>query len=122
MTTKNLTCIVCPMGCQLEVTLNDDGKIESITGNTCKRGYAYAETEFTHPTRTLTSTVKLVGSKSEKLLPVRTATPIPKQSLFEAMKQLNAVSVKVPVRVGDVVIADFIEKGTNLIATKTIEE
>ncbi|MCX7772918.1 MAG: hypothetical protein N2376_07385 [Clostridia bacterium] len=38
---KNLTCIVCPVGCSMEVTL-EEGKIVNIEGNTCKRGAEYA--------------------------------------------------------------------------------
>ena len=37
METRRLTCIVCPMGCQMEVTLQD-GVPVSVTGNTCPRG------------------------------------------------------------------------------------
>ena len=120
--TKNLTCIVCPMGCQLEIKLDPDGRVKDISGNTCKRGYNYAKTEFTNPTRTLTSTVKLTGSKTDRLLPVRTATPIPKPKLFEAMKLIDSLEVRVPVKSGEVVCADFIEKGVDLIACKTVEE
>ena len=122
LVTKNLTCIVCPMGCQLEVKLDKDGKVRDISGNSCKRGYNYANTEFTNPTRTLTSTVKLVGSKVDKFLPVRTAAPIPKPKLFEAMKLIDSLEVKVPVKRGDVVFADFIEKGVDLVACKTVVE
>ena len=120
--TKNLTCIVCPMGCQLEVKLDRDGRVKDISGNSCKRGYNYANTEFTNPTRTLTSTVRLVGSKTDKLLPVRTAEPIPKPKLFEAMKLIDSIEIKAPVKRGDVVFSDFVEKGIKLIACKTVGE
>lgn len=119
---KNLTCIVCPMGCQLEVKLDSEGNVTDISGNTCKRGYNYAKTEFTNPTRTLTSTVKLSGSKNDTLLPVRTASPIPKPKLFEAMKLIGELEVKAPVKRGEVVCADFIEKGIDLVACKTVED
>ena len=119
---KNLTCIVCPMGCQLEVKLDSEGNVTDISGNTCKRGYNYAKTEFTNPTRTLTSTVKLSGSRNDTLLPVRTASPIPKPKLFEAMKLIGELEVKAPVKRGEVVCADFVEKGIDLIACKTVED
>lgn len=119
---KNLTCIVCPMGCQLEVKLDSEGNVTDISGNTCKRGYNYAKTEFTNPTRTLTSTVKLSGSKNDTLLPVRTASPIPKPKLFEAMKLIGELEVKAPVKRGEVVCADFVEKGIDLVACKTVED
>ena len=55
--TKQLNCINCPLGCLLTVTL-EDGKITSVTGNTCPRGEKYAHQELTDPQRMLTSTVQ----------------------------------------------------------------
>lgn len=119
---KNLTCIVCPVGCQLEVTADESGKVSEIVGNTCKRGYDYAMTEFTDPRRTLTTTVRISGSKNDKFLPVRTSSPIPKPSLFKAMEKVNTIEVSAPVKVGDIVCADFIEDGINLVACKSIDK
>ena len=118
---KNLTCIVCPVGCRLEITMDAAGKIKDISGNTCKRGYDYAMTEFTDPRRTLTTTVKLTGSAADKFLPVRTSSPIPKPKLMEAMAIVNKLSASAPVKVGDVICADFIEKGIDLIACKNVD-
>jgi len=120
-TVKKLTCVVCPAGCPLEVTLAEDGSILSVTGNTCPRGKAYAESELTHPTRTLTTTVNL-NSAAERRLPVKTDKPIPKESLFAAMEAAMKITVSAPVKRGDVIAADFIEPGTNLIAGKTVEK
>lgn len=122
---KNITCTVCPIGCRLKVEMTDDGNtdngmIKEITGNSCKRGKAYANAEILNPVRTLTSTVKIHGVTNEKLLPVRTDSPIPKGKLFEAMKLIKAVDVNIPVKVGDVIIKDFINDGINLIACKSI--
>ena len=58
MDVKNLTCIGCPLGCQLQVSM-ENGEVVSVTGNTCKRGDVYARKEVTHPTRIVTSTVKV---------------------------------------------------------------
>ena len=118
---KDIICVACPMGCQISVELNDGGEILSVTGNTCKRGYDYAQNEFTNPTRTLTSTVR-IKSETDKLLPVRTAKPIPKPKLFEAMKVINEIDVTAPVKIGDVIRSDFMEPGVDLIAAKTIEK
>ena len=35
---KQLICIACPMGCHLEIDIDDDYK---VTGNKCKRGIEY---------------------------------------------------------------------------------
>lgn len=120
MTTKELTCVVCPAGCKITVTL-DDGKVVKVEGNTCVRGKNYAESEITHPVRTLTSTVTVMTKSGKRLLPVRTDKPIPKETLFDAMKIVRSVTLNAPVHVGDVVVADFIEPGTNLLACKDEE-
>lgn len=119
-TVKKLTCVVCPAGCPVEVTLDENGTILSVTGNTCPRGSKYAESELTHPVRTLTTTVALENSVEHRL-PVKTDKPIPKESLFAAMEIAEKTAVSAPVKRGDVIIADFIEKGTNLVACKTVE-
>lgn len=89
---KKFTCIVCPVGCELTATLSEDGKsVVKVTGNSCKRGEKYAVEELTASTRTLTSTVRLKGA-ADKLLPVRTDRPIPKNSLSDAMKIINLIT------------------------------
>lgn len=40
-------CIMCPMGCPLEIE-NNNGQIK-VSGNTCKRGEIYGAQEFTAP-------------------------------------------------------------------------
>ena len=46
MEKKKLICVECPVGCEIEVTL--DGKeIKDIKGNACPRGKRYAENELT---------------------------------------------------------------------------
>lgn len=39
MTQRQLTCIGCPMGCQLTATI-ENGVVTAVTGNTCKRAIA----------------------------------------------------------------------------------
>ena len=58
METRNLTCIGCPLGCALTVEM-ENNEVVSVTGNTCKRGDVYARKEVTHPTRIVTSTVRV---------------------------------------------------------------
>lgn len=58
---KNIICVACPMGCGITVELSDSGEILSVTGNTCKRGDAYARSECTNPVRSLATTVKVDG-------------------------------------------------------------
>ena len=113
---RELICINCPRGCRLKV--DDDF---NVTGNFCPRGALYAKNELTHPVRTLTSTVK-VQSTLERRLPVKSNEPLPKEKVFEAVKELDAVLVKTPVHIGDVVITNVAGTGVNIIATKNIEK
>lgn len=117
MEVKHMTCVVCPRGCPLTVGL-EDGKIVSVTGNTCKRGLAYAQAEIEHPERMLTTTVRVEGRRW--MLPVRTRTAIPKEQLFAAMEMLKQTSVQAPVRVGDVIVPDLCGTGVAVIAARSM--
>ena len=121
MKTRELTCVVCPAGCRMTVTLDDGGAILGIEGNTCSRGKDYATSEVTHPVRTLTSTIPVVTADGKKMLPVRTDKAIPKEKLFDAMEIIRSAKVTAPIRTGDVLIADFIEPGTSLIACREVQ-
>lgn len=118
METRNLTCIGCPLGCAITVTM-DGGNVVSITGNTCKRGSDYAAKEVTHPTRIVTSTV-CVRRGSIPMVSVKTAQDIPKEKIFEIMKYINALTVTAPVHIGDVLLKDIAGTGVDLIATKEV--
>ena len=45
MSTRELTCIGCPLGCAITVTM-DGSTVTAVTGNTCPRGDAYARKEL----------------------------------------------------------------------------
>lgn len=113
---KELICIICPRGCHLVVDEN-----LNVSGNNCPRGEIYAKNELTNPTRTLTSTVKIISKKACRL-PVKSEKPIAKNLLFNAMDEINKVTTKSPVRIGDIVIKNICNTGINIIACKTILE
>ncbi|MFX0549468.1 DUF1667 domain-containing protein [Hathewaya histolytica] len=118
MDKRELVCIVCPKGCRLSVeNINEEFK---VSGNTCKRGEVYGINEIINPTRIITTTVKLQGSKSNRL-PVKTKEPLPKELLFKAMEVINTIEVQAPVNLGDIVLNDILNTGVQLVATKTIE-
>lgn len=116
-----LTCISCPLGCPLKVETDSDGNVLSVTGNTCKRGEAYGRKEVTAPTRTVTSTVRLLGG-SMPVVPVRTREDVPKGKIFDVMEAVRRASAQAPVRIGDVIIADVAGTGVDLIATRSVEK
>ena len=121
METRNLTCIGCPLGCAITVTM-DGGNVVSITGNTCKRGSDYAAKEVTHPTRIVTSTVRLTGSATgAAVVSCKTAQDIPKGKIFEIVAALKGVTATAPVHIGDVLLADVAGTGVDIIATKNVQ-
>lgn len=115
MSIVNLTCIQCPLGCPLTVTLEDDA-VTKVEGNTCKRGETYAKKEVTSPTRTVTSTVRVEGGRLP-VVAVKTKWDIPKNLIFSCMAEINAVTVQAPVKIGDVILEDICGTGIPLVAT-----
>ena len=69
----------------------------------------------------LTSTIK-IKSKCQKLLPVKTTKDLPNDKIPEAMSIINSLQLVAPIRLGAVIVRDFVEEGINLVATKTITE
>ena len=112
MIIKTFTCIECPIGCLLEIGL-EDNKIAYIKGNSCPRGKVYAENEATCPKRVLTSTVR---TENGTLISVKTNNPIKKEEMFAVMKKINAIKCKEPVKIGDVLYKNITD-GVDLIAT-----
>ncbi len=108
---RNLTCIVCPMGCSIDV-LMENGQVLSVTGNSCPRGAEYAKNECISPVRTITSTVRCADGG---VVPVKTDKPIPKDRIFECMKIINNTVAPLPISAGDVIIEDVF--GSNIVAT-----
>lgn len=115
---KEIICTVCPRGCHIQVEGEGD-QILSVEGYSCKRGLEYGSTEFAHPVRILTTTVKISDQQND-LLPVRSNKPIPKEKLFECMELIRQAQVKLPIHRYDVIIPNICGTGADLVATKTI--
>lgn len=118
MTNKILRCVVCPIGCEMTAEVDGEGRVISVTGNTCPRGKKYAQSELTSPVRTLTTTV---FTEDGRKLPVRTSAPIAKGKLFEAMALTKPLRVSLPVHLGDVILRDFTEEGIHLVACQDMD-
>ena len=78
---RNLSCIICPRGCALEIDLEN----LTVTGNACPRGEDYARQEVTCPMRTLTTALR-VANRENTMVSVKTAAPIPREKLMDAME------------------------------------
>jgi CxxC motif-containing protein len=120
METKELICVNCPKGCRITVTLAD-GKVQSITGNSCPKGAEYAAKETTRPERILTSTVRIEGGLW-RVLPVITSGAIPLDQMEAVMKTVRTVRVEAPVAMNQVLVADINGLGVDLIASRSMEK
>lgn len=118
MEKRELTCIGCPLGCPLVVTM-ENGAALSVTGNTCPRGDAYARKEVTAPSRIVTTTVPVHGGVLAAVS-VKTAGEIPKEKIFDCVRALKTVTVEAPVTIGQVVLADAAGTGVDVVATKAV--
>lgn len=114
MELREFTCIECPRGCRLEVSL--DGGVAVVSGNACPKGAAYGAQEAVSPMRTLTTTVTVEGS-ARRRLPVRSSGELPLSRLLDAMAALDPVVVHPPVVRGEIVLRDLLGLGVDMIAT-----
>ena len=107
---KVLTCIECPIGCNVKVQMDGD-KVVSVTGNACPRGKMYAENEVVCPKRVVTSTVR---AENGVFVPVKTDKPVRKSEIFKVMEIINRTTCKLPVKIGDILVEN-IDGDANLI-------
>jgi CxxC motif-containing protein len=108
------------MGCSLEV--GGEGDNLSVTGNRCPRGAVYALEELRAPKRTVTATCPIDGrdaAGAERRVPVKTAVPCPREKIPALLADIHKMKVKLPVKAGDVVLADWKGEGIDIVATRT---
>ena len=116
--TERLTCIGCPMGCELCVEV-ENGMAVSVSGNTCGIGKRYAETEISAPVRLVTSTAR---AKNGKPVPVKTKGMVPKGKIFDVVRAIKSASVPLPASIGDVILENAAGTGVSVIVTKDVSE
>jgi len=110
-------CIGCPLGCRLEVEEGADHEIVEVRGFSCKKGERFARQEHVDPRRTVTTTVGVLDGALARL-PVRTADAVPKDLVTSLCEELRRVTVVAPIRMGDVVLADALSTGIDVVATR----
>ena len=119
MEKRELTCIGCPLGCQITVTM-ENGEVKDVAGYTCARGEKYAREEVTNPTRIVTSIVRVEGGDLAAVS-VKTKDVIPKGKIFDILAEIKPVIVTAPVKIGDVIVPDVAGTGVDVVATKNIK-
>ncbi len=112
----NFTCIVCPTSCPVSAEWNDT-ELLNIDHAQCKLAWDFIRGEIFDPRRTVTTTVIVEGADLP-LVSVKTDAPVPKQVVLEVMDHLAGVTVRAPVGIGDVIVSNVLETGSNIVATR----
>lgn len=112
---KQFTCIVCPEGCALTVT--DENETLRVSGNKCPRGEKYGKSEFRDPRRAVTSSVNV---KDGRRLPVKANVPVRKADINEVIKAIHNTRVEPPLMIGDVIIKNVAQTGADIVATANL--
>ncbi len=116
---KKIICIVCPRGCHM--TSEKDKDEIRVEGNACKKGKEFAILEMTSPKRSLTTTIRTVFEHFP-VLPVRTDSDLPKELIIDAMRVIDGITLEKRVKMHDVIIANILNTGCNIIASCDLPE
>jgi len=114
---KEMTCIICPNGCKLEVTYEDTITVKNAL---CPKGVEYAQNELINPRRNLTSTVKVVDGVLP-LVSVRSNKPVAKDKMVDIVGLLKRIEIKAPVEFHQIIYKDILGTGADIIATRQVE-
>lgn len=125
---RSLTCIVCPIGCSLNVEENTNGEL-LVSGNRCARGAVYAQEEIRAPKRVVTASCKVSHSSENaetsvnghRRIPVKTNSPCPKEKIDDLLQDIYHTIVKLPVNAGDVIIPNWKETGIDVSVTRSMK-
>ena len=116
---RKFICVSCPLGCGLSVTLDGQGEVTNVEGNSCPRGKAYAESEVKDPRRVFASTVRVSGGKLP-VCPIRSKTPAPKTKLFDIAREVAKLDVKAPLEIGQVLIHNVCGTDVDIVASRDL--
>jgi CxxC motif-containing protein len=128
---RELTCIVCPIGCSLLIEEGppaaDGLPVVQVSGNRCPRGAVYAQEEIRSPKRVVTATCGIgdglhspCGIPVMRRVPVKSNVPCPKEKIPALLADIYKTAVNLPVKAGDTVIANWQNCGIDVVVTRNI--
>ena len=106
-----LTCIMCPLGCEINVQAQKDNNFK-ITGNSCVRGENYAKNEMTNPMRSISSLVRV----GDRVVPVKTSGLVPKSQIQNVLGEIGKIHLKKSPKIGTVIIKNVLGLGVDVIS------
>lgn len=104
-------CIMCPIGCELEITKKDQ-TIE-VSGNLCPRGKQYGTDEATCPKRIVTSIVKC---SKDLYCSVKTTCPVEKSKIEEVLHEIALIPPK-NYQFGEILIQNVAGTDADIVVT-----
>jgi CxxC motif-containing protein len=113
-----LTCVLCPVGCEIEVGRDEAGELR-VEGHQCDKGVPFAVEEVLHPKRNLATSVPVRGTAA-KMVSVRLSAPVAREMVFPILAEIAELRPEAPVRRGQVLIANVLGAGADVIATRTV--
>lgn len=115
---RKLTCIVCPMGCDIEVKY-EGRKVLEVKGNLCPRGREWAIKEVVSPERVVISVVRVKNGEFPTV-PVKTTKPVPKDKIPSLMRMLANTILEAPVEAGQVILEKPLCLNLKVVTTKPV--
>ncbi len=117
---NRIVCVQCPVGCKIKFELVD-GQIAKVDGNKCPKGLDYLKDELADPKRIVPTSVRVINGEYE-LVSVKTSKPISKKYIPLLMDTLKNIRLNAPVKVGDVVLKNFMNTGVDVVATRSVSK
>ncbi len=117
---KEFICIVCPNSCRITAEY-DEQEIQHIKGAQCQKGKEFLENEIKNPLRIFTGSVQCENG-DYLLASVKTTKPIPKKYMKKLAEITHHIKIKAPIEVGQIIFADIMGLGSDLIATRKVKK
>ena len=109
--TKKFICIICPQCCEFET----DGT--EVKGAKCKRGKEFALQEVVLPLRVITTTIRGEAKEARRMIPVKTACPLPLEDIPQIMRYIKGVRISEIPALGSRINVGGYSKPIELIVT-----
>lgn len=115
MPTKKLVCENCVNHCRLTVTYGDDYAISDVEGNSCPYGIRYAH-DHTPTYQEVFEGLASISKTGLDTLKVKSSQAISPDLFPFFQEAADTLQVDLPVRFGQVLLANVCDSGVDLIA------
>ena len=103
-----------------------------VSGHQCDKGVGFAEEEILRPKRNLATSIPAraeagaagtlpARGTASLLISVRLSARVPRETIFPILAEIAKLRPALPVRRGQVLIANVLGTGVDVIATRTVE-